>query len=102
MVNDPEMARVVVEFEGTDGEPVEPWAPPFEEFDTTNRLLSETLTAVRSLESTTIGIAVGGKPPPVKPAPFPRTEIDRERERKDIQDAIDIACKFGFSPEDFV
>lgn len=101
MVNDEEVAEAMLDFEdGQESGASMPWAPPLEDYTTQAKLLSDLINDVRALLVPLVVLA-GGKAPKVHPVPVPRTALDKVRERRDLQGAIETACLFGFSPEDF-
>lgn len=99
MLNDPEMVDLLLSHDD-DGSPAKSWAPPVEDYTTTTKLLSMAVDGIHELLSAMVKLQTG-KSLNIKPVPSPRTMLDDERERRDVDAAIGVAVLFGFSPEDF-
>ena len=100
MLNDDEMAQMLVELEADDDSAAMPWAPPFEDYTTQAKLLSMAVDGINELLAATVKLKTG-KTLNIKPVPSPRTAVDTARQRRDVQAAINVAGMFGFSPEEF-
>lgn len=95
MSNDPELAEQLARQPESDEE----WSPRLAEFGLTEMLLREILHELKVNSAITMS-AAGGKPGDVKPFPAPRTAIQAARERLEREWAVDLAAKFGFTPDD--
>ncbi|GAA0200767.1 hypothetical protein [Glutamicibacter creatinolyticus] len=100
VAQDEEAAEIILDMEEQSDEEKEPWAPRLSEFSLTNALLVSLINEIKSLRMSGQSLA-GVKPKKEEPFPGPRTALEAARLRRDIEDAIQIACLFGFSPEDF-